>query len=77
MMNRIANLLNRFSLTMKGVGMNLEYLDLSSEKEKLMLEYPQQSIGFNLLKNVNSTVSKKEALSVLLYKRIRITSSNI
>lgn len=40
--------------------MNSEYIDLITEKEKLMLEYPQESLEFNLLKNVKSTISKKD-----------------
>ena len=40
--------------------MNLECIDLSAEKEKLMLEYPQESLELNLLKNVKSAISKKD-----------------
>jgi SAM-dependent methyltransferase len=40
--------------------MDSEYVDLSTEKEKLMLDYQQESLEFNLLKNVNSTISKKD-----------------
>ncbi len=40
--------------------MNLEYIDLSTEKEKLMLEYPQESLEFNLLKKVEITISNKD-----------------
>ncbi|MGD0338027.1 MAG: class I SAM-dependent methyltransferase [Bacteroidota bacterium] len=40
--------------------MNSEYIDLSAEKEKLMLEYPEESLEFNLLKKVKGTISKKD-----------------
>jgi cyclopropane fatty-acyl-phospholipid synthase-like methyltransferase len=40
--------------------MNFECIDLGIEKDKLMLEYPQESLEFNLLKNVNSTIFKKD-----------------
>ena len=41
--------------------MNSEYIDLSAEKLKLMLEYPQDHrLELNLLKNVKSLVSKKD-----------------
>jgi len=40
--------------------MNLEYIDMSTEKEKLMLEYSQESLEFNLLKKVESTISHKD-----------------
>jgi SAM-dependent methyltransferase len=42
--------------------MSLEYVDLSDEKEKLMLEYPQESLEFNLIKKVKSTISKKDGM---------------
>jgi trans-aconitate methyltransferase len=40
--------------------MNVECIDLSIEKNKLMMEYPPESLEFDLLKNVNSTIFKKD-----------------
>jgi SAM-dependent methyltransferase len=40
--------------------MDLECIDLNTEKENLMLEYPQESLAYDLLRKVKSTISKED-----------------